>query len=539
MPSVGESAARGLESGVRLAMDITEAQRRAQRETRLDDQSQQVFAAHMEDRANAQTRQTDADAMAATDAQLADLRTQGPGLVNATPEAQAAWRQQIGAAEEGRRKLLVKRGAPDTKALADKARASVEAVKSGQVSDPETLVAGVAGATGHPISFFLPDKDGVAPAQRSAMKVLSGQEQQNMPMILEGLNESIGPQLQRNLGKETQHGGKAVFKEIVGLTPDPNSPSDDPRYIPVIRTYIDRGKDFRGPKRKVGNGVEADGHYDAPMTQGGSADSKADPLVQSLSLKRGMGYLDNQLKLAEGLAAPEAQKYLAGYLQQGGSDGTDFAAALAEHGLRAPTNTTKNTSIGSGGLLRETYDAQGNKIGESVIQPPPKESAQGGLQQDISTIQRQVDAKLITQAEADRLKRSALEKDSTRAPKGGGAGGGGEGGGGLSKADERAVKAQQAQIKSRLDRLKENKADALKKYEIDIKGKPKRVQQEREAEYRSAVSTFDAQIQNLEEQDSKLGDQLTGVVERTPGLAGARPAPAPANSGKGYSSLWK
>jgi hypothetical protein len=184
--------------------------------------------------------------------------------------------------------------------------------------------------------------------------------------------------------------------------PDPNAPPDDPRVIPMLRIYVSKDPNFRGPT-EPGAPPGTTGHYDAPLTVGRSSDP--DDPVKSIGMKEGMDYVGQNLHLAELLNDPQARAKLDEDQQAGNFDPKKYLSALQMLGVKAAKNTTKNTVIPAGGsILQETVGPDGNVTGSKVVKGEARVNNADKMTIFSDGIDKQVDQGVMSEEEGAQLK---------------------------------------------------------------------------------------------------------------------------------------
>ena len=480
MASVGEGAARGLESGFRLAMDVHERQRQADRQERSDArqlgldsraEAQQglqntrqatLDARVLEDHDYNRERQVNADERVVLDRRRKELATRVT-VPTTDPATLDAINNDVQSLRDDETAWMARSGGATNTGAAAKAQAMTDeaaAVKAG-TAPPAVMLKHAVRAARVPMQHLV-RKDGQPSVVDQIVQAQMGDDPQAK---IKGWNVLLHQDLQVGVGQASPHGGTIVRKDISNLVPDPNNPD---RVIPTLKVWIkgerspDSGDEMRARRARVlGPDAPADatGFYEAPMTDGRSADRKADDKVKSVSVSEGMARLDSMMQLVEAVNAPEGQQAMAQLMAeqqaQGAADPVaKLKAARAWLGVTdAPKGSIDEFTLKPGDVrVRRRIDAQGNVVSGSEQREQGNPKVAAGLQATLDAI----DGMDISETDKATLSKAAA---AAKGPKGKGlstgAGGGGGGGGGtdgLTAAQKRLRDADRTEAKDKADR---------------------------------------------------------------------------------------
>lgn len=531
--SVGSAAAQGLESGFRLAMDVSNQREQQRRNDMLD-------AQRAEDRSLSQARQLRADKGAAlkTQADLAGSDIQRAvdagaapdrGMVDAYTKTRGALNANLAETSGVNPDEIMRTVNAGTKALTD---------SGGDMTkfSGEQLRAAVA-RTGHPIATFQRGPNGeVPPAIQAMQDFAQGMETGNIQSVVKAANIVYAPSLKAGIGEASPHGGKIVGKEIVDLVPDPNGDPQEPRYIPVLKIYVNDGTSA-GTK---GAPYGATGFYTAPVTEDRS--SRNDARVKSIGMKDGMEAFGKTAELAALLDSPEGKAKLQEATSPG-FDGDALAAQVARLGFKR--KPTKAEEVGLEEAIREKVRQPGRlevaRVKAEETRTTNAEKPQSGAAGTMQAKLDAVDADTGLSAKQREIEKRAIRsgikpgKYTGDAPAGGGKGGAP----GLSKEER-------ADIKEESDALdkKEQRVIALAKLnepkEPKALGSVEGVNETAVAEHAKKVAKYERDVRSHEqglktalekigkEQDELTQRRQTRADARTPSLADAKkPGGAP------------
>lgn len=405
--SAGEAFAHGLEAGYGRVMDYQARKRQEERQQRQDEQRELSLA-------DARMRQFDKDELSALEMQQGALKEEGLALAAGTPDeaAQRDFAQREAGLRERRGKVLARMSGYDVGTHQQQAKVTLDDLQSGKADlakmQPGQFTQAITAGTGRsPADFMRPEAGGMSVVEKAGMEVLDGLQTGEMGRVMSGLNTMLAPELAKGVGTPGREGGNIVAKRIVGVVPDPrNMDPENPRVIPVMRIYVNSGKEFRGPlPPDVPEG--STGYYDAPLTQNRSSDP--DDPVMSIGMNEAMDYIGKRMQLAEVLNSPEARQRL--QADQGSPfNPEEYLQALRRVGA-APTKqfTTENISVPAGGsVLRITKDPQGRVVGQERIEGNAKPTADN-LGQFKAKLDQAVADGILTQDEANERYKTALD----------------------------------------------------------------------------------------------------------------------------------
>lgn len=501
--SVGEAAAQAIESGFRLAVDVNDRRRAQLRQDRMDEEA-------ADERRQQRRRQQRADKTAALAAQDALIRSEGAALAAGQPDeaAMADFTAREGRLRQAQQQHLGEISGVDLEAETRMGADDIKALQAGDLTKltPGQFSRAITVATGRPPADYLRRDGAPAPVEQAAQEFQQAMGANDQDAIVASLNKLLVPELRKGVGSPSRHGGKIVGKQIAYVTPDPRAP--DERVIPVIRVYVDQGKNFRGP-RPDGAPEGASGYYDAPLTERRSSDP--DDPVKSIGIAEAMDYIGQHMSLVELLDKPEARAQL-DLDAKSTFNPQQYLAALMRAGVPpTPKTTTKDTPIPRGGsVLRTTYDAQGKPIEERRIEgnPPAAPAGRpGSLQQTLDAIDGLVDDGTLTPEEGDARKKAAVARTTTGTRAQGLAAGGGR------KNGERAMNDKE--IGRRLQYVKEQRLALDKKrdvimaeYKADARDASKTEAAALKAEMRDRIAKLDEEDANLRRNMETLEKQL-------------------------------
>lgn len=517
--SIGEAIAVGLDTGFSRVQQY-QAQRDAKaRQDRLDQQQETTLA-------TARQRQADADAIGALNQQEALLKDEEQGVIDSgVPRDKAGeidFTGRVKSLRSARGQLLSKASGYDFTAQDKAGKDDLEAITSGK-ADPATLKPGqllrvATVATGRDPGDYIRPQGGVAPIEKAGADVLEGLQARDMGRVVSGLNVLHAPELSAGVGSDSPH-GKIVAKQIIDAVEAPNNKDqDNPRVIPIIRVFVNSGKDFRGPL-PPGMPEGSTGYYDAPLTERRSADP--DDPVKSVGMKDFMTRLAAQMKAVELLNSPQVLAKL--QEDQAAWNRGEYLAARSSVGAKATKSlTTTMTSIPAGGsLLEKTTDASGRVVGERRIEGNPKAVAPrraGTTQEKIDAINGLVESGDLTEEEGDAAKKGLAKTISTARPAG-------------RSGSDPAGTIQSTKVGADGFMVGVFRDGSVKKLVLD--GKPVKAQ-----DYAKRVDKLAADIGKSVDGIGKSAKDLRAEAETT--LAGqAEPAPAAASGQKPAPKVMK
>lgn len=435
--------ARGIVAGAELSNRFDDRRRRQE----LEDEDRAIRA---EDRATALQRQAVGDERQAAEYAHQVAADQRKGAINrftniatqygtfeaAPPEVQAAATKDAEAAEAAITAAQSRRNqiafGKETQELSD----IMSNLQTGRVQiddvPADKLYLALANATQRDPADFIAGPDGApSPVAKAVGDITTGMETGNDGMINAGANVILAPELRKGVGTPSAHGGKIVGKEIIRLVPHPNNPE---LVTPVVRVYVDQGKDFKGPR---GTRQETS-YYDAPLTENRSSDPN-DP-VKFINLKQAMDRVGQMGMLTETLNQPQ----LRARLEEGRTAAGERTKALidnyfAQGAAAAPkrqlVTTPINLPANGGSTLLRTTDAQGREVGREEIKHADRPARSAAIDARLAAIERARESGDLSPAEADEAEQAAFGIRPRAGRTGGGAGGAAGG-----KVTEAAVK---------------------------------------------------------------------------------------------------
>jgi hypothetical protein len=362
-----EGAAEGLETGVRLGLDINRQRREDERQKKLDVEREQDRAFQQQERQRRLAREDRTDQQAVEDREyvegtrLLEAATARHEEVKARAKAlaqkyggsanvpEAEGKPLIGELEDARRarydaeqrkyaKIRAKfegegatrnffsgleKGAVDISQVppADVVRHFTTLLKR----DPSELLRGPNGE---------PSKVGAA-----IEMIQQGLERKDDEAVLEGARVILGPELRQGLGSAgPQPGTEIVDKQLATLVPSP----DGRGFIPNMDVTVDTPD---GP-----------GNYYAPTTHDRSSNPKS--RIKSISLDKALDMV-GRLAVLEKLAnTPQMRSAIESGKQQLGAEMPSYLEAVARSGVPEGKFTTKDTKLG-GTVERTRYNEAG------------------------------------------------------------------------------------------------------------------------------------------------------------------------------------
>ena len=302
---------------------------------------------------------------------------------------------------------------------------------------PDQLYQAVANATRRDPTDFMPGPDGApAPVAKAVGDITTGMETNNKGMMLQGANVLLAPELRRGVGTESAHGGKILAKEIVDFVPHPNDPN---RTTPVIKVYVDEGKNVAGPRGPHG----ATSWYLAPLTEDRS--SRPDATVGFIDMKAAMDRVGQMGMLTEVMSQPQFLARMEEGQRLAGSRTKELIDRYFMEGQNAApkkqyTSTVPAMPANSGKTMIRTTDAQGREVKREVIDNPKHVERTGALEKRLALIDRMREDGDLSDVEANEAELAAFNI-RPRAGRGGGGGVGKDG-----KPTEAAVKGAIADV---------------------------------------------------------------------------------------------
>lgn len=406
--SVGEAAANGLESGLNLGMAIVNQRRQQDRQDTLD-------AQRAEDRQRQIDRQRMTDQGAALDAQLKDLNTEGVALeTSLTPpstDVMQDYTRRVKAVTQARDQHYSKLSGV---IVEDAHKGALEDLKAldangGDVSKVKNLARAITVGTGQDPKVFIRPQGGPSPIEQAGQDFMEGVQNGDKGKMLAGANMIYGPKLQAGVGQPSPHGGTIVRKEVVDLVPDPKADPKDPKFIPVLKVYVDRGKDFKGPRGEFGETSS----YTAPITEGRS--SGDDARVRSLGLKDVLDFVGHNLQIAEQLNTPEGLAKLQQDQESSPFDPQEYLTALRRASVPPAKNVTDTKIIPAGGTAVTTTrnSRTGAVVRQESIQGNAKPAPADKITLFSDGIDKQIDQGVLSEEEGAQMKRDYVQRLAT------------------------------------------------------------------------------------------------------------------------------
>jgi len=382
--SVGEAAATGLESGFRLGMDVVNQRRQQEQQARNNERQDRLDQAQADQLERQNTRQDTSDSINAATQSNADIQrelaTHQALGTQPTPERKAVLTAAVRNNQATISKARATYGGADLDALTQQYAQAQQKLADGSLdpasmSDTDfanTVVQGVK----RPLGDFQRGEDGSpSPIEQAGQQVIQGVQSGDTKAAVAGLNFLQKPSIERIIGQPSPHGGKIVGAQIADLHLDPNSPKDDPHYIPMLKVWVNDGKeradsgDLAHPTitsdEAQGAPAGATGHYFAPVTE--DRTSSPDAKVMRFSMKDGLDFIGHNLHLADLLNTPEAQQKLQGAYSNPGQTPDDYLNATL--GIMPAKRTVTRTVIPAGAsVLEEATGPTGEVSSSRVVQ---------------------------------------------------------------------------------------------------------------------------------------------------------------------------
>lgn len=362
MASIGEGAARGIESGIRIGQGFIEQRQREEDRLRAQQQQDTALAQQQEDRAFqrerlaaqdarlaaqdrrqalADERQQNLDAEQAIGQEFSDLQNEGRGLLEQYGDfgkvpkdlgdsyamRVAETRGRLSAARAKRYAPIVEKERQDASQLWSR-------IQAGQLSIddvPEAqLVKSLTALTRRDVRDFMPGVEGIdgqpSPIQQAGMDFMVGAQTGNDEMMLNAANVLFKPELQLGVGGPGRDGSEILSKKIVQLIPHPQDPN---QFTPLLEVKV------RREDGKVGT-------YRAPVTENRSADP--DDNIKTLSIQDGLERVGQLTTLAEALNQRGILAKLAKGINDAGEEPKNFLEAYYATGGKKPE--AKKVDIG-------------------------------------------------------------------------------------------------------------------------------------------------------------------------------------------------
>lgn len=470
MASIGEGAARGIESGIRIGQSfIDQRQREEDRKAQQALQAQQA-AQQQEDRAFqrermgiqdarlaaqdrrqalADERQQNIDAEQALGQEFADLQNEGKGLLEqygdfgkVPKDLGDSYAMRVAGTRARLSEARAKRYAPLVERERQKASQLWSRIQTGEVSLDQVpdadLVKSLTALTRRDVSDLMPlmgekNSAGLSPVQQAGRDFATGAETGNDEMMINAANMLFKPELMTGVGGPGRDGSEIVSKKIIKLIPHPNDPT---HFTPLLEVKV------RREDGKVGT-------YQAPVTENRSSDPNDN--IKTLSIQDGLERVGQLTTLAEALNQRGILAKLANGINEAGDEPKNFLEAFYATGGQKPA--PKKVDIGHfedfGGFKR--HFLPDGRVVDIPKTAAPREKGGGDGGGETGATMRNLDAALksglISQEEYTQRKRSiVLGTDKGK-------------GAGQATEDERKAAGWLSQARFAFD----NMADALAK----------------------------------------------------------------------------
>lgn len=412
MASIGEAAARGLETGFMMGGRIVSARQEAedrQRRQRLEDEDR---AQQRDDRTVQRRRQADADARAARDQELrgvdsdiAFLQSEGSALASVhggfdkVPEDIRT--EYVGRVRETRGRRAKLRETYYGPTVQDQRRAASETwarIQAGQLQPDQLsgddLVRTLTAQTGRPLTDFLGGRDGSPSVVKQAiLDVEAGLQAGHRDLLLRGANVLLQRELSTGVGTEGRDGSEIIKKTLVELVPHPQ---DANRVIPIVDVTV---------RREDG----ATGTYRAPVTEDrGVWAGNPQAVPRGLSVQELMDRLGQYGAMESWLNDPAMRRRIESASPEAKASADEFLQALASVGVAAPKTDWRSVAPGHDlvGL-----DMRGREVAR--VKGPEAAPRATGLAGTVNAINGMLDRGEIDEATADRLRKAAAQRQAT------------------------------------------------------------------------------------------------------------------------------
>ena len=425
----------GLQAGFNMMQSVQD---------RKDKKAQQdrEYGLQLQDREERRTRQATLDERTAADyavkaaddekkstvSRFSDIATKYGTFEAAPPEVQSAAAEAARKADDLVNKSRTQRNDIAFSKQRQDLSNVISNLQTGRVGindvPPTTLYKAMGNALLQDPTDYMPGPDGAPSAVAKAVgDVTTGMQTGNNGMMLQGANVLLARDLRVGVGTESAHGGKILAKEIVGFVPHPDNPD---HVTPIIRVYVDEGKNVAGPR---GRHSETS-YYDAPLTEDRSTSPTAG--VKFLDMQSAMDRVGQMGTLTELMQQPQVRARMEEGRQQAGGQTKELIDRYFTEGQNAAPKkqfTTEVTAMPANGgkTLIRTKDAQGKEVKREVLDNPAKVERTGALETRLAAISRMREDGDLSGAEADEAELAAVGI-RPRAGRGGGGGGGGKGG---------------------------------------------------------------------------------------------------------------
>lgn len=366
MASIGEGAARGLESGFRLGQSMLDRRRQEEQDALQREQQAQDRAMQMEDRAfqrqrlesqdarlalqdrrqaAADERQQAIDAEQALSQEFADLQTEGKGLLEQYGDFGSVPKdlgESYALRVKGKRAQLSAARAQRYAPLVEKERQAASQlwakIQAGQVSmddiPDDQLVSSLTALTRRDVSDFLPvmqglqgaEGGGLSPVQQAGQDFMAGAQNHNDEQMISAANVLFKPELMIGVGGPGRDGSEIVSKKIVSLVPHPDDPT---QFTPLLEVKV------RREDGKVGT-------YRAPVTE--NRTSEPDDNIKTITIQDGLERVGQLTTLAQALNQRGIVEKLASGINTAGEGPKNFLEAYYATGGQKPA--AKKVDVG-------------------------------------------------------------------------------------------------------------------------------------------------------------------------------------------------
>lgn len=407
MASIGEGAARGIESGIRIGQSfIDQRQREEDRKAQQALQAQQA-AQQQEDRAFqrermgiqdarlaaqdrrqalADERQQNIDAEQALGQEFADLQNEGKGLLEqygdfgkVPKDVGDSYAMRVAGTRARLTEARAKRYAPLVEQERQKAGQLWSRIQTGEVSLDQVpdadLVKSLTALTRRDVSDLMPimgetNAAGLSPIQQAGRDFATGAETGNDEMMINAANMLFKPELMTGVGGPGRDGSEIVSKKIIKLIPHPNDPT---HFTPLLEVKV------RREDGKVGT-------YQAPVTENRSSDPNDN--IKTLSIQDGLERVGQLTTLAEALNQRGILAKLANGINEAGDEPKNFLEAFYATGGQKPA--PKKVDVGhfeDFGGYKVHYLPDGREV---VIRKTATPTSGGGDHTETTARERQI-----------------------------------------------------------------------------------------------------------------------------------------------------
>jgi hypothetical protein len=430
MASVGEAAARGLESGFGLGMRARNQQLDEEARARRIKQEDEDRAFTLDERTRKRQREEEDSALKALDTEYEDLRMQRESFAkqygkDVPPEIAGPHSERVSQITGARNTIIRKRYEPLVKERQQKLADLSSRLQSGQIDIkdvPDTdFYQGLLTAARRDPADLLSVEGKPSRVAQAGTDVITGMETGNEQMLLAGANVLLEPELKIGIGGSSPHGGKVVGKEIIKMIPDPRDPK---KFMPVVRVYVKKDGKQAGPNMENG----ATGYYDAPITENRTSDPS--DTVKSIDIQEAMDYVGRMQTLSTMLDEPSVRAKIERARAESKNKPDLFLEAFYAVRDKAGKDVDWKT-LNPGQRLVGINKTTGQQVG--TVEGPAKAAPAAGLAGQIDAIQQFADENGISFDEASKqLRKGGLLRGFNKYEGGGAPAGGGGSGGGLA-----------------------------------------------------------------------------------------------------------